>query len=978
MLHQLPSTDIPYLQTKIYFVKYFLLVFVVICQLSIANCQTVYWQQQVNYNISVSLNDKDHSLEAFEKIEYTNKSNDTLRFIWFHIWMNAYKNDRTAFSEQLLQNDDTRFYFSSDSSKGYTNHLNFKVNGSTAKTEGHPKHIDIIKVLLPQPLAPHQSITITTPFHVKLPYNFSRGGHVGQTYQVAQWYPKPAVYDAKGWHEMPYLDQGEFYSEFGNFDVKITLPENYIVAASGELQDKEAIAKLKAITNLEATQQPNFVYYNSKRKSSKTATQKIGAKKTVVNKPIEIVPHASSATMQTLHYTLSNAHDFAWFASKLFIVEQGTQKLANKTVDVFTYYHPWDYLNWKESLTYAKDGLKSYSLNLGDYPYSTASVVCGSNGVNSGGMEYPSITLITTVGGGKGLDEVIAHELGHNWFYGALASNERDHAWMDEGMNTFYQNEYSKEKYSTSVAAEIKKTFMGNRVPDDEEALLINTIEKIHKDQPIDLPATEYTKINYGLIVYMKTSLWMKQLEQQLGKENFAKAMQQYYKDWQFKHPYPADFKKSIEQTTGQNIDSLYNQLFTTATPVNNQKKTKLISFFSLKETDKYNHIGIAPLLGYNNYDKLMIGAVIHNYQLPLNRFNFFAAPMYATGSKTLNFFGRASYNTWHKKSWLEMSASAAKFTTDDFTTEKKEKISLGITKIVPSIKYTLYNKDARSKQRYTFLLRSFVLNEENLNFQTIAGVDVVSKQNASTVINQLKVSSSNNRLLYPYDFNITIDQGKDFVRTGFTGNYFFNYGKSKGGMQARFFAGKFLYTTSKTFIKQYETDRYHLNMSGARGYEDYTYSDYFVGRSEFEGWQSQQIMQRDGFFKVRTDLLGSKVGKTDDWLMALNISGNIPDKFNPLQVLPFKIPLYFFVDIGTYAEAWKDNPASGRFLYDAGLQLPLFKSLVNIYFPIIYSKVYGDYFKSTLGEKRFWKTVSFSFNLDKLKLNKISRDIPL
>jgi Peptidase family M1 domain len=958
-------------------VKYFLLVFVCICQLSIANAQT-FWQQQVNYNITVQLNDKDHTLDAFEKIEYTNNSNDTLRFIWFHVWMNAYKNDKTAFSEQLLQNDDTRFYFSPDSAKGYTNNLNFKVNGSNAKIEEHPKHIDIIKLLLPQPLAPHQSITITTPFHVKLPYNFSRGGHVGQTYQVAQWYPKPAVYDAKGWHEMPYLDQGEFYSEFGNFDVQITLPENYLVAASGQLQTKEAIAKLKAITSLDAKLQPNFLYYEVKRKGSKTATQKIGAKKITASKQGEIAPPPSSSTMQTLQYTLANAHDFAWFASKLFIVNSSTQKLANKAVDVFTYYHPWDYLNWANSISYAKDGLAAYSNYLGDYPYSTASVVCGNTGVNSGGMEYPTITLITTKGGGKGLDEVIAHELGHNWFYGALASNERDHAWMDEGMNTFYQNKYIKNKYSNDILTEVKKTFIGNKIPDDEEALIISSVEKIHKDQPIDLPATQYTKINYGLMVYSKASLWMKQLELQLGKENFAKAMQQYYKDWQFKHPLPIDFKNSIEQTTGQNIDSLYNQLFTTALPNNAKKKTQLVSLFSMKETDKYNHIAIAPLLGYNNYDKIMIGAVLHNYQLPLNKFNFFAAPMYATGSKTVNFFGRASYNVWQKKSWLEISTSVAKFTADDFSTAKGDKLSLGVTKIVPSIKYTLYNKDERSKQRYTFQVRSFLINEQELNFYTIGGTDFVDKATRDRTVNQLKISSTNNRLLYPYDFNVTIDQGRDFVRTGFTGNYFFNYGKSKGGMQARLFAGKFFYTTSKTFVIQYQTDRYHLNMSGARGYEDYTYSDYFVGRSEFEGWQSQQIMQRDGFFKVRTDLLGSKVGKTDNWLMALNLSGNIPDKLNPLQVLPFKIPLHFFIDIGTYAEAWKDNPATGRFLYDAGLQLPLFKSLVNVYFPLIYSKVYGDYFKSTLGEKRFWKTVSFSVNLDKLKLNKISRDIPL
>ncbi|HEY0432257.1 MAG TPA: M1 family peptidase, partial [Chitinophagaceae bacterium] len=177
-----------------------------------------YWQQEVNYTIDVTLHDKDNSLDAFEKIGYTNHSPDTLSFIWFHLWPNAYKNDKTAFTDQSLLNGDTRFYFSNAGQRGYINHLDFRSDNLTCVTEDHPSYIDIVKVLLPKPLPPGDSTTITTPFHVQLPFNFSRGGHDGQSYQVTQWYPKPAVYDRSGWHPMPYLDQGEFYSEFGKFD----------------------------------------------------------------------------------------------------------------------------------------------------------------------------------------------------------------------------------------------------------------------------------------------------------------------------------------------------------------------------------------------------------------------------------------------------------------------------------------------------------------------------------------------------------------------------------------------------------------------------------------------------------------------------------------------------------------------------------------------------------------------------------------
>jgi hypothetical protein len=202
----------------------FIVLFLLLLSLT-GKAQNAYWQQQTDFVIDVTLNDVEHSLEGFEKITYTNNSPDTLHFIWFHLWPNAYKNDKTAFSEQLLINDRTDFYFSGKEKRGYINRLDFKINGVTAKTEDHPQHIDIVKLILPKPLAPGEQVLIATPFHVKLPYLYSRSGHVGQSYQVAQWYPKPAVYDQKGWHPIPYLDQGEFYSEFGNFDVRITVPK---------------------------------------------------------------------------------------------------------------------------------------------------------------------------------------------------------------------------------------------------------------------------------------------------------------------------------------------------------------------------------------------------------------------------------------------------------------------------------------------------------------------------------------------------------------------------------------------------------------------------------------------------------------------------------------------------------------------------------------------------------------------------------
>src|SRR5690554_4992127 len=211
-----------------------------------------YWQQEVNNVIHVSLDDENNILNGEIFIDYHNNSPDTLQEIFFHVYPNAYKHSETAFAKQYLENGNTDFIFSKEEDKGYIENLHFslwqeeeiidrlpsKQNSSPIKYE-KTKDEDIIKINLPYPLLPGKSIQIHTPFSVKIPKVFSRLGFDGQAYQVSQWFPKPAVYDQNGWRAMPYLDQGEFYSEFGNYIVHITLPENYIVMATGAVDQKE-------------------------------------------------------------------------------------------------------------------------------------------------------------------------------------------------------------------------------------------------------------------------------------------------------------------------------------------------------------------------------------------------------------------------------------------------------------------------------------------------------------------------------------------------------------------------------------------------------------------------------------------------------------------------------------------------------------------------------------------------------------------
>jgi len=200
--------------------------------LNIGKSQTNYFQQKVDYKINVSLNDEKHLLTGSAEITYQNNAPQALSEIYFHLWANAYQSKTSAFAKQKLRDRDVEFYFADQEELGGYEEIDFLVNGKKLNWDYDKEHRDIAKIKLLTPLASGESVSITIPFEVKIPNSYSRFGHVNTSYQMTQWYPKPAVFDQSGWHAMPYLDIGEFYSEFGNFDVTITLPKNYVVAST--------------------------------------------------------------------------------------------------------------------------------------------------------------------------------------------------------------------------------------------------------------------------------------------------------------------------------------------------------------------------------------------------------------------------------------------------------------------------------------------------------------------------------------------------------------------------------------------------------------------------------------------------------------------------------------------------------------------------------------------------------------------------
>jgi len=513
-----------------------------------------YFQQEVNYEIKVKLDDKKHELTANEKIEYTNNSSKSLSFIYFHLWPIAYKKHNTALGKQMLEDGNTALFHAPDSILGYIDQLDFKSNGKKLKWDYIPGNDDICIVSLPEPLLPGKTINITTPFHVKLPKGiFSRLGHMDQAYQITQWYPKPAVFDKNRWHPMSYLDQGEFYSEFGSFDVFITLPKNYVVGATGDLVDGEQELKWLEEKHLaskhffsveDPTEFAKMIDVDSFRVSY-----------------MDFPP--SSSENKTLHYHQENVHDFAWFADKRYNVLKGEVELphSKKKVTTWAMFTHNESKLWKNSIEYLNDAVYYYSLWNGDYPYKQATAVDGALSAG-GGMEYPNVTVIGPSGNDFGLEMVIMHEVGHNWFYGILGSNERDHPWMDEGINTQNNIRYVETKYpnrklvgNVSNLPFFVQWFDIIHYPDKSQmdlGYLLSARQNL--DQAIEEKSASYLPINYGGIVYGKTGLMFDYLMAYLGEELYDKCMQRYYNEWQFKHPQPEDLREVFEKESNKDL----------------------------------------------------------------------------------------------------------------------------------------------------------------------------------------------------------------------------------------------------------------------------------------------------------------------------------------------------------------------------------------------------------------------------------------
>lgn len=518
------------------------------------DAQSEYWQQRVEYTISVTLDDQRHMLYGQEKFVYRNNSPHALDSLYIHVWPNAYRDRTSALAQQQYRDGEAHLRYGPEEDKGWMDSLDFRVNGMSAPWNYHHCHKDIVILHLASPLQPGNSLIVETPFRVKIPSGeISRLGHIEESYQITQWYPKPAVFDKNGWHQMPYLNQGEFYSEYGSFDVSITLPENYIVGATGDLQTESEIRFME-----EQVEKTKHLLDSITPRSKK-------------GYPNTIPP--SSARTKTIRYVQDNVHDFAWFADKRYYVLKGEVILphSGRIVTSWAMFTPKNTNLWKPAIEYINDGVYYYSLWNGDYPYNQVTAVDGTISAG-GGMEYPNVTVIGDASKPLELETVIVHEVGHNWFYGQLGTNERVHGWMDEGINTLNEVRYIQTKYPKNTA--LSEMLLGGMFHlkgldhHDSGDYGYRAIAGLGEDQPIETHSNDFSSINYGIIMYQKTGLVFYYLKDYLGEELFDTCMQTYYREWEFKHPQPEDLRHVFERVSGKDLSWFFGDLIQTTNHV--------------------------------------------------------------------------------------------------------------------------------------------------------------------------------------------------------------------------------------------------------------------------------------------------------------------------------------------------------------------------------------------------------------------------
>lgn len=482
-----------------------------------------YWQQRADYTINASLDTATTEISGTVEIRYTNNSPDTLRYVWVQADQNLY---RTGSKGSALFPADSRWGVRGFEG-GYT-FSDVRINGSTVQ----PRINDtMVRLELPSPLMPRGGkATIAIRYSFRVPEHGSdRMGRDSLLYEIAQWYPRMAVYDdVRGWNTDPYLGQGEFYLEYGDYDYSVTVPAGYVVAGSGVLQN------------------PDEVLTAMQRQRLATASHSGDVVPIITQAEAAAAKTRQAPGTRTWHFRAHNVHDVAWAGAPDFRWDATSW---NGVLAQAYYEFPKAGRAWEHAAEQTQWTIRQYSELFFPFPYPQATSVAGP----VGGMEYPMFVMVhygsddpTSIFG------TINHEHGHEWFPMIVGSNERRYAWMDEGFNT-YLNAFAQEaRYPGQSAYPLYLKNWSDAVTAGTQSPLMTAPDNI---DPGALGAIGYRK-PAAVLLTLRNHV--------VGAPAFDAAFREYIRAWAFKHPTPGDFFRNIENSTGEDLSWFWRGFFYT------------------------------------------------------------------------------------------------------------------------------------------------------------------------------------------------------------------------------------------------------------------------------------------------------------------------------------------------------------------------------------------------------------------------------
>ena len=511
-----------------------------------------YWQQRCDYDIKCDLDEANLKLTGSESVTYYNNSPDILTYLWLQLDENQHSNMNNANyqNSSAMQKQSTDVAL--DRLQGEKDDNGFgdkitKLTDVTGKSLHYTVNKTMMRIELPAPLKPGQKFVFNVDWNYKISNRMQQGGRGGYEYfpedgnylfTMAQWYPRLCVYsDFQGWQNHQFTGRGEFALTFGNFKVQMTVPADHVVGATGECQNYQQVLS------------PSQLFRWQKAQAAK--------------EPVEIVTldeaktkeKTKSTQKKTYIFKADNVRDFAWGSSRKFIWDAMPAYVEGKKVMCMSYYGKEAYnLYRKFSTKVVAHTIKTYSKFTIPYPYPVAQSVEAANG-----MEYPMICFNfgrTEKDGSYsestkyGMLGVVIHEVGHNFFPMIINSDERQWTWMDEGLNTFCE-------YLTEELYDNK--FPVTRGP----AYTIRDYMKLPKDQLEPIMTNSEDIIGFGPNAYSKPATGLNMLRETImGRQLFDYAFKEYARRWAFKHPTPADFFRTLEDASGEDLDWFWRGWF--------------------------------------------------------------------------------------------------------------------------------------------------------------------------------------------------------------------------------------------------------------------------------------------------------------------------------------------------------------------------------------------------------------------------------